>query len=153
MGLFVYLPHKPLIQASISGVCQIVTEWYERFRLSWIKISASSLANSWTVFHKQCISPFSVFWPSRLSQHSCGVTLQGVTSPKHPLTPIAAPTTPPTTWTSLALGGPQECCVCNVTDIFYSCRWSVWVALFETGTQSLLPVNTNLMGLAGWEEL
>lgn len=43
--------------------------------------------------------------------------------------------------------------MCNVTDIRYSCSWSVWVVLLETGTESLLLVNTNLMDPAGWEEL
>lgn len=104
--------------------------------------------NSWTE-HKGFISVFSVY---DSCQYSWGVTLQRVTSLNtHSLpSPHQQPHLPlEPHW----LRGTQECCVCNVTAIFYSCQWSVWVALLETGTQSLLPVNTNLMGPTGWEEL
>lgn len=55
----------------------------------------------------------------------------------------------PTFRFNLTDSGSRECYVCNVTAIFYSC---VWVALLETGTQSRLPVNTDVMGPTGWKE-
>lgn len=64
---------------------------------------------------------------------------------ERPLIPVTGQTTATTTRTSLA-SLPQECCACNVTDVFYSCNCKIWVALFETETQSLLPVNIQLNG-------
>ncbi len=112
-----------------------------RYYISWINQCFLFLVNSCTALYGTHLPIFSIGLQSTLWW--CYLTESYLT--EHPVTPIASAVTLPPTWTLLA-PGPQECCVCNVTTIFYSCRWSVWVALLETGTQSLLPVNTNLMG-------
>lgn len=150
----VYLLDKLSIQISTSGmccvVCQLEMERCEKYSISWIKsvlLLSCELLN-WDWMH---LAIFSIWLQQAESTLLwCYLTESYLT--EHPLAPITNSTTPPPTCTSLA-PGPQEWCVCNVTAIFYSCRWSVWVALLETGTQSLLPVNTNLMGPTGWEEL
>lgn len=125
-------------------VCQVDKKWYKVLCF----LDRTSFSSFWWPSELCFIGCTTLFLVYDSSQDSCGATLQKVTflnthSPPS-LLKLSLPTLPPT-WTSLA-PGPQECCVCNVTTIFYSCWWSVWVALLETGTQSLLPVNTNLMG-------
>lgn len=140
-----------LIQVNISGMSRVVCQ--SEFGVVWELLHFMgkqnlSLLNS--VFEMTHLS-FPVYNPA--SWVNALVTPhQKVTSLIRHSLPLPNPTTPPPTWTSVVLGS-WGCCVCNVTAIFYSCGLSFWVALLETRTQSLLPVNTNLMGLTGWEEL
>lgn len=144
---------KMLIQVNISGMSRVVCQ--------------SEFGEVWELLHftgKQnlCLKLLNcVFEMTHLSfpVYNPAGWVSALVSPQRKVTslirhslPLPNPTTPPPTWTSVAMGS-WGCCVCNVTAIFYSWGWSVWVALLETGTQSLLPVNTNLMGLTGWEEL
>lgn len=122
-------------------------EWYERYRISRIKIRASSVSGTPELCVTNDPSHYFLYMSSRLNQHSC-VTLQEVTSLNSHSIPL------PTQQPHLPLEPHWlRGAACNVTAIFYSCRWSVWVALLETGTQSPLPVNTNLLCPTGWEEL